>query len=304
MKLVFLGTSGAMPTAKRGLSSTVLSLDKEYIMVDCGEGTARQYLQSTLKWNKPLTILITHLHSDHVMGLFGLLQSMDLMKRTERVDIYGVKGLNELVGAVRNAVSFKFGYDFTVKELDEGDVVKGNEFTITCCRSKHRIANSLAYKVQLPDKAGELDVDKAVSLGAKPNSPELGMLKRGINIIVDQFNNIEIKAKDVVGEPQKGFSVAFSGDTRPTHALLEFYKGVDYLVHESTFRNDEQELAIQAQHSTAEEAGTMAKDACVKHVFLNHFSARHATTEGFYEDATKHFPYVTITKDLLEVELI
>jgi len=117
LKLVYLGTSGAMPTIKRGLSSTVLVLDKEYIMVDCGDGTCRQYLKSNLKWNKPLTILITHMHSDHTMGILGLLQSMDLMGRKEPITIYGVEGIEQFVLDVHRGVQTKFGFVFSVQEL-------------------------------------------------------------------------------------------------------------------------------------------------------------------------------------------
>jgi len=303
MKLVYLGTSGAMPTIKRGLSSTVLVLDKEYIMVDCGEGTTRQFLKSNLKWNKPITILITHMHSDHIMGLFGLLQSMDLMGRTAKVDIYGVVGIEAFTHSVNRAVNFKFGFDLNIHELISGDTITHKGFNVKTCKSKHQIP-SLAYRIELPDKEGKLDINRAIQLGIPKNSPLLGRLKKGEDVEVVTKKGIEIVySLDVVGEPTKGLVICFSGDTRPIEELGEFYKGADYLTHESTFLEEEKDYAFKTKHSTAYEAGFISKRAGVKHLILNHFSARYPITKGFYEEASEVNPNVTCAKDLMEIEL-
>ncbi len=303
MKLVYLGTSGAMPTIKRGLSSTVLVLDREYIMVDCGEGTTRQFLKSNLKWNKPMTILITHMHSDHVMGLFGLLQSMDLMGRTASVNIYGVRGIEAFTHSVNRAVNFKFGFDLNVHELEAGETITKKNFDVKTCKSKHQVP-SLAYRIELPVNDGALDVVKALELGVPKDSPLLGKLKRGENVQAI-LNGIEhtVYSTDVVGDAKKGLVICFSGDTRPTEELEKFYAGADYVVHESTFLEDEQELAAKTKHSTSYEAGFITSKAGVKHLILNHFSARHPTTEGFYEEAKQIHSNVVCSKDLMEIEL-
>ena len=291
-----------MPTIDRGLSCTVLVLDKEYIMVDCGDGTCRQYLKSNLKWNKPLTILITHMHSDHTMGILGLLQSMDLMGRTTPITIYGVRGISKFINDVNRSVNFKFGFEFKVIELTEGIIIHNN-YTITMCKTKHQVP-SLAYRITLPDKEGKLDIDKCVELGMSKNDSLLGELKSGKNIIIrigDTFKTIN--SEDVVAPPTKGLTIGFSGDTRPIPELIKFFDGVDYLTFESTFLEDELPLAIKAKHSTAKEAGELAHVAYVKTLLLNHFSARHTNTKGFYEEASKHHHNVIVTRDFLEIEL-
>lgn len=304
MKLVYLGTSGAMPTIERGLSCTVLVLEHEYIMVDCGDGSCRQYLKSNLKWNKPLTMLITHMHSDHTMGILGLLQSMDLMGRSEPITIYGVRGIAKFIHDVNRSVNFKLGFKFDVIELDErkdNSIVKGKSFMIETCKTKHQVP-SIAYKITLPDKEGTLDIEKCIKLGMTKNDPNLGLLKKGLDVLKE--GKYMVHSKDVVGEPQKGKVIGFSGDTRPIPELIPFFKDCDYLTFETTFRSDEQELAIQAKHSTAEETAQLAQSANVKVLLANHFSARHANTDGFKEDIKKHFNgKVYITKDFLEVNL-
>ncbi len=308
-KLVYLGTSGAMPTKDRGLSCTVLTLDREYVMVDCGDGSCRQYLMSNLKWNKPLTILITHMHSDHTMGIMGLLQSMDLMGRTEPVTIYGIRGLRKFVYDLHRGANFKFGFDFEVNELDERT---DNEFTIgrsgatvTTCKTKHQVP-SLAYKITLPEKEGELDAELAHELGVPQRSPLLGKLKRGEDITFENSKGetIGIRSSEVVGDKQRGLIIGFSGDTRPIPELIPFFENADYLTFETTFRNDELELAKKAKHSTAEEVGELCTKANVRTLLCNHFSARHSNVDGFKEDIEGEFAgKIILTKDFLEVNL-
>ena len=306
-KLVYLGTSGAMPTIERGLSCTVLALENEYIMVDCGDGSCRQYLKSNLKWNKPLTILITHMHSDHTMGILGLLQSMDLMGRTEPITIYGVRGIAKFIHDVNRSVNFKLGFEFKVTELDERytNTVKlssGVEFTT--CKTKHQVP-SIAYKITLPDKSGALDIELACELGVPMNSPLLGKLKRGEDITFEKNGTIYgVRSSEVVGKSQKGLVIGFSGDTRPIPELIPFFKDCNYLTFETTFRSDELELAIKAKHSTAKETGELASQANVKTLIANHFSARHANTDGFKSDLEAEFGgNVVIAHDFLELDL-
>src|SRR5438445_13892567 len=95
MKLVFLGTSGAQPTENRGMTCICLVLDKEILMFDAGEGAQVSFLKSKIGWNKKMTIFITHLHGDHVVGIVGLLQPMSLQNRTDPVAVYGARGIDE-----------------------------------------------------------------------------------------------------------------------------------------------------------------------------------------------------------------
>lgn len=305
-KLVFLGTSGAMPTIERGLSCTVLVLEKEYIMVDCGDGTGRQYEISHLKWNKPMTVLITHMHLDHISGLLALFQSMDLKGRTEPITVYGIRGIRKYIEDCNRSVNFKFGFEFEIIELDEREyntITLKSGVNITTCKTKHQCP-SIAYRVELPDKEGTLDIDLCKEFGVPEKSPLLGKLKRGEDVEFKHNGYLTtVRSKDVVGKKQKGLTIAFSGDTRPIDTLIPFFSEVDYLLYESTFLEDEQELAIKAKHSTAKEAGMLADASNVKTLLLNHFSARHTNTKGFYEDASKHHHNVIVTRDFLEIEL-
>ena len=307
MKIVYLGTSAAMPTPTRGLSCQVLVLESEYIIVDAGDGSARQYIKSELKHNKPTTILITHLHSDHVSGLLPLLQTMDMGGRTESLTVYGVRGTRRFIESVFRSGNFKFKFKFDIIDLDER---KSNQFTtlkggaiITTCRTKHRVA-SMAFRIQLPDKAGKLDIEKCLELGVPNNSPLLGKLKRGETIDFENCDGRQVITSDyVVGKPRKGLVIGFSGDTRPIDPLVTFFKDCDFLTFESTYLDEEHDKAVSRRHTTAAEAGQLAAGANVKILILTHFSARHATTKGFYDEASKFHRNVKIARDFMEIEL-
>jgi ribonuclease Z len=305
MKLVYLGTSGAMPAVERGLTSTVLAMDKEYIMVDCGDGNCRQYLKSNLGWNKPMTILFTHMHSDHSIGILGLLQSMDLVGRKNPITIYGIRAIERFITNLHRNQQVKFGYDFNIIEVDaDENITLKSGIKITTCESKHSIKPSLAYRIQLPDKEGKLDIDRCIQLGVPKNSPLLGELKSGKSVTVQNETGTQIiTSNHVVGKPQKGKVICFSGDTRPTKQLVNFFKDADFLTHEATFLEDEKPNALKAKHSTAKEAGEVAREANVGKLILNHFSARHASTVPIYEEVRKEFSNVVCAEDFMEIEL-
>ena len=296
-KLVYLGTGGSTPLPNRGISCTVLTLEKGgYIMVDCGDGTIQQYLKSDLKWNKKLTILLTHLHLDHTLGIFSLLSTMDLQGRTEDVHVYGTVGTKKFLKNL-NGLVHKLNFHVHIHEIKAGVSISHYGYNIETYPTKHRI-ESIAYRVQLPDTEGHLNVEKCIELGITEGKL-FGDLKAGKNIVLD--DNTIVESKDVVGESTKGLSFGFSGDTRAFPKLGKFFNGVDYLTFESTFTAEEIEHAIQKGHSTASEAGKLAKDAGAKTLILNHFGARHEDPHE-YEEASQFHNDVRYLKDLDVIE--
>lgn len=306
MKIVYLGTSAAMPTRYRGLSSQVLVLGNEYIVVDAGDGTGRQYIKSELKHNKPMTVLITHLHSDHISGLLPLLQTMDMGGRTEPITVYGVRGTKRYIEAVYRSGNFKFNFEFKIHDLDEREtntILLKSGVMIATCKTSHRVP-SMAFRIRLPDRAGKLDIERCLQLGVPNNSPLLGKLKSGETVEVSNETGVQyITSEHVVGKPQKGLVIGFSGDTRPIDPLIPFFKDTDFLTFESTYLDEEKEKAVSRRHTTAAEAGQLAQTANVKILILTHFSARHTTTEGFYDEASEFHRNVKVAKDFMEIEL-
>ena len=251
LKLVFLGTSAAMPTVKRALTCICLVRDNEILMFDAGEGAQISYLKMGLPWNKKMKIFVTHLHGDHCVGILGLLQTMNMQSRTEPVEIFGPEGIDEFIAANIKILNFRF----------------------------------------FPDKAKELGI---------PEGRDWHELQNGNSI---EINGKKILPEDVTGEKRAGKNIGVSGDTRPTEELTKFFDNCDYLIFDCTFSDELKERARETNHSTAKEAGELAKNANVGKLILTHFSARYKDEDVLLDEAKKIHESTIAAKDLMEIEI-
>ena len=298
MKLVFLGTSGAMPTIQRGLSCTCLVKDNEVLMFDAGEGAQISYLKSGLPWNKKMKIFVTHLHGDHCIGILGLLQSMNLQNRVKPLEIFGPEGIDEFITANIKILNFGLSFPVLITKINEGMLVDEKDYSIFASDAKHRIP-AFSFRFDEKDKPGEFFPEKAKALGI----PE-GKLWHELQI----GNSVEIDGKKIVpsqvtGEKRSGRKIGISGDTRPTDKLVEFFKNCDYLSFDSTFADELKKKAVEANHSTAKEAAELAEKANVSTLILTHFSARYNDESVLLKEAKEIHSNTITAKDLLEVNI-
>ena len=298
MKLVFLGTSGAMPTIQRGLSCTCLVKDNEVLMFDAGEGAQISYLKSGLPWNKKMKIFVTHLHGDHCIGILGLLQSMNLQNRVKPLEIFGPEGIDEFITANIKILNFGLSFPVLITKINEGMLVDEKNYSIFASDAKHRIP-AFSFRFDEKDKPGEFFPEKAKAL----KIPE-GKLWHELQI----GNSIEIDGKKIVssqvtGEKRSGRKIGISGDTRPTDKLVEFFKNCDYLSFDSTFADELKEKAVETNHSTAKEAAELAEKANVSTLILTHFSARYNDESVLLKEAKEIHNNTITAKDLLEVNI-
>ena len=164
MKLVFLGTSAAaQPTDKRGLSCICLNVEGEILMFDAGEGAQISYLKSGLGWNKKMKIFVTHMHGDHCIGILGLLQTMTLQKRTETIEIYGPKGIEDFISANIKILNFGLSFPVLITTIDEGIIVDESKYTISAC-SAESFYSCILILFYEKDKPGRFFPEKAKEL--------------------------------------------------------------------------------------------------------------------------------------------
>jgi ribonuclease Z len=299
MQLVFLGTSSAVPTADRGLSSIALMRDAELLLFDAGEGMQRNFIKAGLGINRKMKIFITHMHADHCVGLLGLLQTMSLQGRERSIDIYGEPRLEEFLRENMRIINIGLTFDIIVRKIEKaGLVVREKDYQVSCCDTLHS-APSFAYCLEEFDRPGIFNISKAKRLGI-PEGELYGKLQHGQNII---YEGKMIKSTHVVGPPRRGRKIGISGDTRPTDKLVKFFKECDVLVFESTYGQDKQEKAIENGHSTAAEAATIAKKAEVDKLLLTHFSARYNETSLLVKEATPIHNNVEAAEDLKVVKI-
>ena len=298
MKLVFLGTSAAQPTEKRGLSCICLENEGEILMFDAGESAQIAYMKSGLGWNKKMKLFVTHLHGDHCVGILGLLQTMSMQNRTESLEIYGPKGIDEFLAANIKILNFGLPFSILINIVSEGKIFENKKYLIHTTKANHSIT-AFSYLFEEKDKPGRFNVKKAKELGI-PEGELWNKLQNGEEI---KNNEKIIKPEQVLGEKRPGKKIGISGDTMPTKKLEEFFQKCDYLVFDSTFVDEEKQRALDTCHSTAKQAAELGKNANVKNLILTHFSARYKDEILHKKEAEKIHDSVITAKDLLEVEI-
>jgi ribonuclease Z len=291
LSVLFAGTAGSVPSARRGLPALLVRYGAERILVDCGEGTQRQLIRSA-GLVELTDIFITHLHLDHWLGLPGLLKSLDLRDRELPLKIYGPSGLNEALAMMRKAIG-RLGYALELIELQPEETVRRGTLEVAPVNVRHRTL-AYGYVFVEDERPGRFDDALATRLGVE-FGPDFGRLQRG-----ETVNGVT--PEQVIGEPREGRKLVISGDTSPCETLAIAAHGADLLIHEATFGDDERDRAAQTGHSTAAQAAGVAQDADVKLLALTHISARYSGGE-LRDEARAIFADTELPRDFDTIEI-
>lgn len=308
LKLTFLGTSSAVPTARRNHPALLLKFKNENILFDCGEGTQRQFRKAKLNPCKTTRIFITHWHGDHTLGIPGLLETLIMNGYNGTLKIYGPKGTKKRMDEImnfhlkwylQNATTEQTNLKIEINELKSGEQVDEKEFKIEAQNSDHQI-NSLSYSFTIKEKQ-RLDKNKLKKLKV-PNGPLLGELAKGKTIKHDgkKIDGSKLLYKE---EQRK---VTILSDTRYQKTLEKFAKNSEILICEATYSEDEQEIANEHYHMTSKQTGELAKKSKSKKLFLTHLSQRYDTKKGekqILNEAKKVFKNTEIAEDLMSLKL-
>ena len=294
LDILFLGTGASIPSRNRGMPCIAVRSGTETVLFDCGEGTQRQMMISPFSFMKVKGIFITHMHGDHFLVLPGLLQTMGLSGRKEKLTVCGPEGLSDCLSAVLSACEGDIGYELEINEVSHGDEVKFSGFTISAFRTDHSVP-SFGYRLSEKDSEGKFDRKKAADLGLRPG-PDFSKLQDGKSVG-------GVTPEMVIGPPRPGCILVYSGDTSPCRELSEAAAGADVLIHESTFSGNESKLAAEHKHSTWMQAAETAKDCGCKVLFLIHISNRYENKKLIEEEAKSIFenPIVPSDMDLYRV---
>ncbi|WP_298522642.1 ribonuclease Z [uncultured Methanobrevibacter sp.] len=299
MEIIFLGTSSAVHSKERNQASIAFKGMGEVFLFDCGEGTQRQMLSTLVSPMKISKIFITHYHGDHILGLPGLLQSLGLHGREEKLTIYGPRGLEKVKNAIYNFGYSKIEFPVEFIEIDSGIVEETEEYVIKSQMVRHNVPN-LAYSIEEKKRPRFLR-EKAIELGV-PEGPLFGKLHRGEEVEVD---GKIIKPEQVLGDPRKGIKITYSGDSRPCEEMIEFAKDSTVLIHESTFSKEDNENAEAHAHSTSVDAAYIAKQSNSKRLILTHLSTRYGEnyTKIILNEAKEIFENTELAHDLETFEI-
>jgi ribonuclease Z len=295
LSVVFLGTGGSVPSARRATACVLIRAGGSRILVDAGEGAQRQMINSTGLVQVD-DIYITHFHADHYLGLPGLLKTYDLMERQAPLRIVGPAGLHELFEALRRIFG-RLRYEVELIELGPGEGIEHDGFEMSAFAVDHRM-KALGYAYVEPERPGRFDVEATRGLGITDDR-DFGRLQRGETVEVD---GSEVRPDQVLGEARAGRKVVITGDTAPCEMTSIAAHAAQLLIHDGTFAVEESARAADTGHSTARDAAELAVGADVRMLAIVHVSSRY-NVSAVLKEAADVFPNTVAPRDFDVVEI-
>lgn len=287
-EVTILGSSSATPIFNRNPSAQALNINDHLYLVDCGEGTQLQMLRFDIKASRIDHIFISHLHGDHYLGLVGLLSSMHLNGRSKTLKLFGPSQLMEIIELQLkySDTTLQYAIDFIPTHADRVEVILDNpDITVETIPLDHRIActgflfrEKKRLRKIIKEKIAELDIPvqyySAIKKGADYVSPDGKLYKNA----------------DITTSPDEPKTYAYCSDTVYNESYFAQISNADLLYHESTFLNNMLERAQSTYHTTALQAGKIARKTHAKKLLIGHFSARYKTLNELLDEARSIFP--------------
>ena len=293
-KVIVLGSSSALPTVERFTTAHVLNVHERFFLIDCGEGTQIQLRRFSVNMSRINHLFISHLHGDHVFGVFGLLSSWNLMGRKADFHIYAHPPFGETLDHFLN----HFGREISFRVIfhpfteNKGVIYSDRHMDVTIFPLRHSIPVT-GFLFREKDKPLNVRKD-AIS--------ELGLSIKDIRIIKDGGDFITGKGDVIRNQlltlpPYKPRSYAFCTDTLYFNKMADFVKDVDILYCEATFSDKDKQLAKITGHSTAKQAAGLALKANAGKLLIGHFSTRYKNTDELLSEARTVFNNTFAVKD-------
>jgi ribonuclease Z len=295
LSLVFLGTGGSVPTARRATACLLARVGGERILFDCCEGAQRQMHRSV--GLVPVDeIFITHFHADHYLGIPGLLKTYDLQGRQRPLRVVGPPGLGELFKSLQRIMG-RVGYELELVELEAGEPIRHDGYEVRCFPVEHRM-RAYGYALVEDARPGRFDTDAAERLGIE-HGPAFGRLQRGEAVETERGS---VSPEDVMGEPRASRKIVVSGDTAACEMTRVAAHEAQVLVHDGSFAEEEADRAAETGHATASAAAELAREAGVKLLSLVHISSRY-DVRAVLDEARQEFPATVAPRDFDVIEV-
>ena len=295
MELTILGCYSATPRPKTHPTSQVLSIKNHLFLIDCGEGTQVQLRRCKVKFSRIRHIFISHLHGDHYFGLIGLISTFMLLGREAELNIYGPKGIKEVMMLQLKLGKAWFNYPLNFHELEskESEIIfEDDNVIVQTVPLKHRIyTNGFVFKEKLGERKVNIDAVKSNNI----DMSYCQKIKQGSD--VENADGVLISNKEITFDPEKPKSYAFCSDTQYYPECIPTIKNVTALYHESSFLEEHEHLCAKTRHSTARQAALIAKEANVDRLILGHYSTRYPSIEKFKTEAKQVFGNVELAED-------
>lgn len=294
-ELTILGSSSAIPTSKRNLTAQVLNVHERFFLIDCGEGTQIQIRKNKVRLGKINHIFISHLHGDHIFGLFGLISTFNLLNRNTDLHIYAHPELENILNRhieyFERTLSFRIIYHHIKPKIN--DVIYEDEkVKVETIPLKHRVPTCGFRFTEQPHLR---NLRKNVVATYNIPISKIQAIKEGEDFINE--NNELIPNEKLTLPPYKIRSYAYCTDTAYSEKIIPLINDVDLLFHEATFARGMKRQAKITSHSTSEDAAKIAKKAKAGKLIIGHFSARYKDITPILSEAREIFPNTFSAED-------
>jgi len=298
--VTILGSSSAIPTSERNLAAQVINHLERFFLIDCGEGTQIQLRRFRIKFTRINHIFISHLHTDHVMGLPGLLSTYSVLGRTQPLHLYADPRLETYLQYHRHFFyeELSFPLIFHPIQAKKSELLYEDErLIVSTLPLKHRVpCVGFLFKEKLQPRRIRKECIERYNLTIR----DIQTIKNG----ADYFDGKKLlKNEDLTLPPPPVRSYAYCSDTRPVDDIIPLIEGVDTLYHEATFLEEDGELAHKTYHSTASDAARLALKAKAGQLIIGHFSSRYRYGGLFLEQARQLFPATLMVEDGMCVDI-
>ncbi|MDD7318296.1 MAG: ribonuclease Z [Prevotella sp.] len=300
-KLHILGCGSALPTTRHYASSQIVELRGKLFMVDCGEGTQIQLRRARIGFNKIRAVFISHLHGDHCFGLIGMISTFGLQGRTAPLHVYAPKELEKILTPQLQLFCTHLSYDVHFHEVNASEqniVYEDDSLSVETIPLEHRIP-CCGYLFREKPTLPHIRRDMIDYLGI-PIS-RINNIKHGADWVKE--DGTVVPNNLLVSPPQPPRAYAYCSDTRYIPTLHERLKDVDLLYHESTYGDDNLQMAEKYNHSTARQAAFVARDAGVKRLLLGHYSSRYDDEEILLRQAKEVFPNTMLANEKMVIDI-
>ena len=291
-EVIVLGSSSATPAYNRNPSAQLLNINEKFYLIDCGEATQNQLNKFKLKSSRIDYIFISHLHGDHYLGLVGLLSTMHLNGRSKEIHIFGPPQLKEIVDlqlvVSETQLRYEVIFHFTHTEYPE-QIFENNDVTVETIILNHRIPTT-GFLIKEKPRKRKINTFKLEEYDIPLEY--IPLLKNGIDY-TDKHGHV-IPNAELTFDPNPSRSFAYCSDTLYNENFIEQIEGVNFLYHEATFLHELIDRAVETLHTTALQAGIIAKKANVKQLMIGHFSARYRDLEPLLAEAKSEFDNVVL----------
>lgn len=295
MKLTILGSSSALPTSERNPSAHVLNVHERFFLIDCGEGTQLQLRKARIRLGKINHIFISHLHGDHVFGLYGLLSTFSLMGRANPLHLYAPENYGSMLNSHLADFDIHLNFEIAFHGLAGKDPIRildDKYLTVTSFPLNHRIET---FGFVFREKQADRNIIKESIEKYRIPLANIRAIKKGEDFICE--DGTLVRNSEITIPPPEPLSFAYCSDTKYFKRLASYVKGVTMLYHEATFDSSRKDLAGITGHSTSADAATVALEAGAGTLIIGHFSARYKSLSEILSEAREIFPATYAAED-------